>query len=44
MDVDQLTRSTLFDILCGDSENGKYFNHYLYNCVGHRSSQWHFRV
>jgi hypothetical protein len=44
MDVDQLTRSTLFDLLCGDSENRKYFSHYFYSHVGHRISGWHFRV
>ena len=44
MDVDRLTRSTLFDLFCGDSKNRKYFYHDLHNHVRHPSSRLHFRV
>jgi hypothetical protein len=44
MDVDRLTRSTLFDLLRGDSENRKYFYNDLHDHVRHRSSWLQFRV
>jgi len=44
MDVNRLTRSTLFDLLCGDGENRKYFYHDLHDHVSHRISWLHFRV
>ena len=43
-ELDRLTRSTLFDLICRDGENRKDFSHYLHNRVGHRGSWWHFRV
>jgi hypothetical protein len=44
MDVVRLTRSTLFDLLCGDRENRKYLDQDLYDHVGHCSSWLHFCV
>ena len=44
IESDGLTRSTLFDLICRNSENRKDFCHYLHNRVGHRSSWRHFRV
>jgi hypothetical protein len=44
MDVNQLTRSTLSDLFCGDGENRKNFYHDLHNHISHRGSWLHFRV
>ena len=44
MGIDGLTRSTLFDLLCGDGENRKHFYRDLHNHIGHRGSWSHFRV
>jgi hypothetical protein len=44
MNVDQLTRSTLFNLLCGDGEDTKHFDQYIHNHISHRSSWWHFRI
>ena len=44
MDVYRLTRSTLFDLLCGDGENRENFYQDLHNDIGHRGSWSHFRV
>ena len=44
MDAERLTRSTLFDLLCGDCENRKYLDHDLHDHVGHHFSRSHFGV
>ena len=44
MDVERLTRSTLFNLLCGDCENRKYFYHDLHDHASHRFSRSHFCV
>ena len=44
MIVDQLTRSTLSNLFCGNGENRKYFYHDLHDHISHRGSWSHFRV
>jgi hypothetical protein len=44
MHVDRLTRSTLFDLFCGDRKNRKYFCSDLHNHLGHCGSGLHFCV
>ena len=38
---DQLTRSTLLDLLCRNGKDRKYLGHDLYDHVHHPCSWWH---
>ena len=40
----KLTRSSLSYLLCSDSENIQYFNHYLNNDVRHRRRWWNLGI
>jgi hypothetical protein len=44
MVIDELTRSTLFNIPCSNSKDGEYFSHHVHNHVGHGSTWSLFRV
>ena len=40
----KLTRSSLLYLLCRDSEDIEYFNHYLHDDVRHRHGWWNFGI